>query len=67
MLTNLIGICMAVCMAIMPYADTKTTLTNYMGDKVYVIEEVADYQGEVKSHEEYCFTYEEYKQWLETR
>lgn len=67
MFTNLIGLWMAVCMAVMPYCDTKTTVTHYMGEHVYVYETVADYQGEVKSQEEYCFTYEEYKEWQETR
>ena len=67
MLTSLMAIWMAVCMAIMPYSDTKTTWAHLIGDHVYVSIEVADYRGEVKAEEEYCFTVEEYNEWLKTR
>ena len=67
MLTSLMAILMSVIMVIMPYSDTKTTYTNFIGDSVYVTVEVADYQGEVKAEEKYCFTVEEYNEWLKTR
>lgn len=66
MLTSLMSIYMAICMIIMPYCDTRETWMTWDEDHVYVIEEVTDYQGRMKSHEKYCFTYEEYKEWRES-